>query len=119
MKRDNDLIRTILATIEDHEFGNRALVLSASMFVKSFPGLKDGTLNDHIELLVNAGFLKAEPHQFGWFILGMTWAGHDFLANAKCPTIWDKAKQLGGHLAFDVFATVIKEMTLKSIRDAL
>ena len=118
MKRDNDLIRAILAVVEKHE-GNRLLSLSAGMFVGPFPGLRADVLDEHIRLLVEAGFLKADEHQFGWSIIGLTWTGHDFIANAKCPTTWEKAKQVGGHLSFDVFTSVLKDVTLKSVQGLL
>ena len=119
MKRNNDLIRAILAEVEKHKGGNRPLHLSPGRFVDPFPGLDADTMDDHIKLLADAGFVEAEPHQFGWSIIGLTWAGHDFLANSKCPTTWEKAKQVGGNLAFDLFVTVLKEVALKSVKGML
>jgi hypothetical protein len=117
MKRDNDLIRLILAAVEKHE-STKPFSLSTGMFAKVLP-LNSDTLDEHIRLLVEAGFLNAEGHQFGWTILGLTWAGHDFIANAKCQTVWDKAKQVAGHLSFDVFTSILKETALKSVQGLL
>jgi len=116
MKRNNDLIRAILAEVEKHKGGNRTLSLSKRQFVDTFPGLDADTLNGHIQLLKEVGFVEAAPHQFGWSIVGLTWSGHDFLTDSKCPNIWERAKQVGGDLSFDVFRSALKDAALKAIQ---
>ncbi|MDR2757615.1 MAG: DUF2513 domain-containing protein [Planctomycetaceae bacterium] len=119
MKRDNDLIRDILLFVEQHGDNNNVLTLSVRDFFKSSPNVTQNILDNHIELLTERKFLKAEPHQLGWFVLGLTWDGHDFLSNAKDQTIWSKSKQLAGHLSFDIFATVIKDIALNITRSVV
>ena len=118
MQRDNDLIRLILLAAEKQN-STRPFSLSAGMFAKALPSLNGDTLDEHIRLLVEAGLLNAEGHQFGWTILGLTWAGHDFIANAKNQTIWEKAKQVAGHLSFDLLTAALKDLALKSIQGFL
>jgi hypothetical protein len=119
MKRDNDLLREILLFAEQHCTGDNVLTLSAGMFAKNFPNVTQPILDYHIELLAERKLLKAEPHQFGWFVLGLTWDGHDFLSNAKDQTIWNKSKQLAGHLSFDIFTTIIKDVALSVVRSQI
>jgi hypothetical protein len=119
MKRDNDLIREILFFAEQNCNGNNVLTLSARDFLKNFPNLTQDILDNHIELLADRKLLQAEPHQFGWFVLGLTWDGHDFLSNAKDQTIWNKSKQLAGHLAFDIFTTIIKDVALSIVKSQI
>jgi hypothetical protein len=116
MKRNNDLIRDILFYVEKYSNGDKVLTLCARDFLKNFPDVTQNTLDNHLELLVERKLLNAEPCQFGWLVLGLTWDGHDFLSNAKDQTIWNKSKQLAGHLSFDIFATIIKDVALSMVK---
>ena len=119
MKRNNDLILKILSMIEDAKPSMSATSLSAGQFLDSFPGLSNEELNDHIQLLAESALIQAEPHQFGWFIIGLTWEGHDFLANSKQPDIWQRAKQVAGHLSFNVFVATLKEVAMQTVKKLL
>ena len=108
MKRDNDLIRMILRAVEKQATGDQVVTLTPDYFRPMFPDLSENTLDEHIRLLVEVGFLKAEPHQLGWFITRLTWNGHDFLANANHETAWQKTKKVAGDLSFDIFKETLK-----------
>ena len=109
MKRDLDLIRSILVAVEQHPPTDQAITFTPGQFLANFPGLTDKTLNGHIELLIERDFLDGEQHQFGWFITRITWDGHDFLADSKVESVWQKAKQVGGSFSFAVFVSILTE----------
>jgi len=119
MKRNNDLIRDILLIVEQQPVSDTPISIRAGQFVSKFPGLTDDMLNEHIQLLAERGFLEAEPYQLGWFITRLTWDGHDFLANSKEESVWQKTKQVAGNFAFDVFVNILKEAAIQYARALL
>jgi Hypothetical protein (DUF2513) len=92
-KRDMDLIRSILLTVEGDPSltGPTAKHYGAS----DFPGYTDSDVRYHVELLVEAGFLQAHSsHTAGprdW-VSRLTWQGHEFIAATKDEDIWHKVK---------------------------
>jgi len=102
----------ILRAVEKQATGDNVVTLTPQYFRPMFPELPKNTLDEHIRLLVEVGFLEAEPHQMGWFITRLTWNGQDFLANANDETIWQKTKQVAGHLSFAVFVETLKAKIL-------
>jgi len=89
MKRDLNLIRTILLAIEANPAGRPILGFDA-------PGHSVEEIREHVQLLDDAGFIDAniltggmgEPT--GFLVTRMTWSGQEFLAHAKNDTIWKK-----------------------------
>jgi len=112
MKRDFDLIREILFVVEQYPVLDRAVCLQAKQFSDKFPNITDDMLNEHIQLLVEVNLLEAEPYQLGWFITRLTWSGHDFLANSRVKSAWEKAKQVAGALSFSAFSAVLNEAVI-------
>lgn len=92
MKRDMDLVRSILLRLEESEkIRNDAGVLK---------DLSDEyAIQGHLEMLQDAGFLEQKnwkpfPNKgfgvrLGWRI---TWAGHEFLDTVRDPEIWRRTK---------------------------
>lgn len=87
MKRDFDLIRRILADIENVPAGK-------SLDKITYPEYDQPIIYEHINILEEAGLIKAKkgPGIAKVHITGLTWAGHDFLNSAKDDSIWQKAK---------------------------
>jgi hypothetical protein len=91
MKRDMDLIRTILQRVESDE--------SITPAPFEIPGHAQEQVNYHIALLKDAGFIEAtvDGDNSGAvtsaFIDRLTWQGHEFLDAARDDTIWHKAKE--------------------------
>lgn len=89
MKRDMELIRRMLLTMEESE---ETLVRSIA-----FEGVKRATVQYHFQLLADAGFLEAQEMYLKDRSLHMgyrlTWAGHEFLGSVRDPEIWAKTKQ--------------------------
>lgn len=103
MKRDFDLIRLVLKEVED----------SKPMEVYSdfqFEGYDSATINEHIELLIEAGLLAGKVARTRGrgiaSVTHLTWAGHDFLQSLRDDTIWKKAKEQvlkpGASWTFDI-----------------
>jgi len=106
MKRDMDIIRNILLTVEESgEFHSR-----------------DDIEGYHIAIMKDAGLVVAAAHYTGDGYVGgitrLTWHGHEFLDNARSPEIWNKLKeQLQEKMAsvsFDVLMELLKALIKSS-----
>jgi hypothetical protein len=91
MKRDMDLVRTILFEIEEHQNPNSQITLKA-------PGASPDQVAYHVKMLAQAGLIEAK-HMTGfgdvigeWIPVSLTWKGHEFLEAARNEGIWQKAK---------------------------
>jgi hypothetical protein len=91
MKRDMEIIRTILLNVENdkYELGERVHV----------DGVPDTTCAYHVALMQDAGLVEAEiikdvlcPYHAA-LIHRLTSAGHDFCDGIRQDTIWNKAKE--------------------------
>ena len=109
MKRDFNLIRLILTDMQ----GAEPMTLLQDF---SYEGYEKPAINEHIELLIEAGLLKGTVHRtLGGSVAGvsrLTWAGHDFLEAMTDEGIWKKAqdsvlKPIGG-VVFDVLLEWLK-----------
>lgn len=89
MKRDMDLVRSLLLAIETD--GKPTLSK-----VPTFEGFDHKTVAEHVRLLIEAGWLTAiDASSFGgtnYFDLGLTWDGHDFLDKVRDSEIWGQTK---------------------------
>ena len=92
MKRDIKLIRTMLLDLETMPAGQATNGFEGP----EYEGTTVAEILGHVDLLLDAGFVDGnmvrggmnEP--VGFIIWKMTWAGQEFLANAKNDTIWKK-----------------------------
>ena len=108
MKRDLDLIREIVLFAETECDGiNIPLVNSSKFQNPKYHSVTWAILREHIELAEEHGLLQTSHHSGGSHIHRLTWAGHDFLINARASTVWEAAKKVAGHLTFDVFLTAL------------
>ena len=89
MKRDMDLIRTILLKIEEQ--GDPQL-----RRVPTIQGADEHTVRSHVGLLLDAGLVRAiDASTYSsrdYLEIGLTWEGHEFLDNIRDPEIWRKTK---------------------------
>ena len=93
MKRDMDLIRTIMLHLES--FPDADLNLEEVVI----EGHGDETVLGHLLLLREAGFIEMIYERFGGgesqiFIHRITWAGHEFLEAVRNETIWAKSTKV-------------------------
>lgn len=118
MKRDFDLIRTILFRVEE---------LDAFQTHKPEPldGYPEAVVLEHIELLIEAGLIEANVIRFAdnrnghYSVRRLTWDGHDFLDSIRADTVWAKVrsqllKPMGG-VAFGLLKEWLKAQAHKHL----
>ena len=122
MKRDMDLVRNILFAIESEEESLRNTTLCPAlkklyMDDSQFPS--DRIIFGHIEIMEEARLVsvKLVRHMGGssaFHGLRMTWDGHDFLANARTSSIWEKARPKMEGMSFEL----IKQLLIGLVKEA-
>ena len=116
MKRDNDLLRNILLTIEACPD-----VPPKTLRVESFLDYCDNPaiISLHIELLQEAGFIEADRIQRndvikGWDIKRLTFEGYEYLDTIRSAKVWrnvkDRLKAVGGATFEIVKAVAVEEL---------
>lgn len=107
MKRDLELFRLILLKIEELPVGK---CLSPPLEIKDYD---EEIVFEHVRLLQEANLIEAvvvlNPRTYE--ISRLLNDGHDFVANAKNPTIWKKTVDFvsgkGGDVSLAVFKGVL------------
>jgi hypothetical protein len=99
MKRDMDLVRALLARIENDERLNGADAYVANEF--EMPGHSAEEVGYHVLLLHDAGFLQGNTETpSSPMIERLTWHGCEFLDDTRDPEVWAvvtrTAKSAGG-----------------------
>ncbi|MBU2937897.1 MULTISPECIES: DUF2513 domain-containing protein [Pacificibacter] len=114
MKRDFDLIRDILISVERHE--EAILWVSDVDWDESGVsyGFGDAIRRAHFDLMKEAGLVADCFHNAGQnqqtYGYRLTWAGYDYLDAIKDEDIWQKTKASvvanGGSVAFEVMKSI-------------
>jgi hypothetical protein len=90
MKRDMDLIRSILLTIEND------LEMTGNCYraytIEHFPGHSLDEIDYHVDMLFEAGLVTGAPSSNHPLINKLTWQG-EFIAVTKNPGLWEKVKE--------------------------
>lgn len=118
MRRDLDLVRTILLQMERSPHG----LCTENPVID---GYSDEEVGYHVHLMAQAGLIVAadctalsdtSPQAIA---LSMTWAGHDFLDAAKDDNLWNKAKTMvikpAGGAMFSVVLEWLKQQALEGL----
>jgi hypothetical protein len=95
MKRDMELVRTLLLKVEELPIGAGHVVgIDWSDEFFNVPGYDRDTAIKHFDLLMDAGFIAAPSSQgMTQFILtGLSWQGHEFIDSIRNPEVWGKTK---------------------------
>ncbi|MFZ0335846.1 MAG: DUF2513 domain-containing protein [Candidatus Acidiferrales bacterium] len=103
MKRDMDLIRTLL-------FKTEALP-DAGGHPISVEGRNQAEVCEHLRLAQEAGLIEARflrGDAASCVALRLTWAGHEFLDAARENKIWEKAKEMAMRTAEGVTIISLK-----------
>ncbi len=116
MKRNMDLIRSILIALEEIESENKMQQLSVD-------GVDEEIFSYHIKLLSQAGLSEAHDasgvNHFKWFPVSLTWDGHEFIEAARDDTTWEKVKsqlfEKTGGLSFEVLKGILIKLAVQSI----
>jgi len=91
MQRDMDLIRELLIRMDQNPRldGTKWMVLDGT----DAPGHSIEEISYHVLLLVEAGFVRGNIGGSPPMISRLTWEGHEFLANVKDVSVWEKTKE--------------------------
>lgn len=117
MHRDMDLAREILLVVESHPHGYSPQKIEVEGYTQEQIGY-------HAYLLLQAGLVEGLERNLDQapspsaIILNLTWAGHEFLASSRSPTVWAQAKQViakAGDGSFSVWQSVLTELVKRSL----
>lgn len=108
MKRDLDLVRCILISVEkaDGPIGD-------AMLAKCCEDI--GRLAFHIELMQAHGLLTASVERDAYGdplsleVGGLTWEGYDYLDAIRSPQVWNKAKDAISKAVGDTSLSIVKQ----------
>lgn len=118
MKRDMDLIRSILLQIEESDACDG---LNGITDIR-VDGYSHEYVSYHVQLLEGSGLIKAREmgHRMwgdraiiDWFVASLTWEGHEFLDAARNDERWKQAKAVAdkaGGLSFEVFKGILVKL---------
>lgn len=119
MKRDMDLVRELLLLTEQH-------TSASAMRMPEIDGRETDEVYCHVKLLQGAGLIDGEDAStrgsHDYLIKDLTWAGHDFLDNARDDTRWDRAKGVmskAGGFSFDVLKSALAQLAAEAMKRAI
>lgn len=105
MKLNPDCIRDILISVESMEY-NSAYTLTKLQ--KELPHYSEDVLNYHCLQMIDAGLLNAKTINIMgkispqiWRIFDLTYQGHQFLADIRSDTAWNKTKSIAKKIGSD------------------
>lgn len=119
MKRDLDLVKSILLAIEaDEEADGRKWVTLGRI-----DDYSPEQVHYHVGLLHEAGLVKALciPDNLGpprWQPERLTWYGHEFLDSARNETLWAEAKKQMknmGNFSFQILSQILIDLAKREI----
>ena len=112
MKRDMDLIRSIMLHLESHPEADLHLT------EVEVEGYEKDVVTGHLVLLQEAGFIELSVERFGGgepplvMVHRISWAGHEFLEAVRSDTIWAKSTKIitsaGLGLAWPLLQAVLR-----------
>lgn len=117
MKRNLDLVRTILLEVEAHATPATTVDIKA-------PGHSPEEIDYHVRLLHQAGLIDAHDARTmeetdRWLATSLTWRGHEFLDATRNDTVWHKVKaelkDRGVALPFDLLQKLALAIMAKHI----
>lgn len=121
MKRDLDLVRTILLHLEAKE-GNKPCWGEEL----PIPGENSLDLAYHSNILAQAGLIDFEPvttengRIIKCHVFSLSWKGHEYLDTIRDPDIWERtkagAKKAGG-FSLDVLAAIARALIKSKVKE--
>lgn len=121
MKRDMDLVRNLLLTIESHQnlTGNQLIQYGDQEDLGITDYSRDQVIY-HIRMLIDESMIQGEMVYGGPIISKLTWQGHDFLDSIRDPEIWQKTKdgvKNAGGFSMDLLGDLAKGLIKKKIEE--
>ncbi len=117
MKRNMDLVRSILLEMEKSEHGycNDEIIID---------GYNKEEIGYHVYLMIEAGLLVGVvvttaryPSPFATQ-RNLTWAGHEFIESSRNSTIWEQSKEIVnkvGGASIGIWTEVLKQTVLNNL----
>jgi hypothetical protein len=114
MKRDMDLLRSILLEIEKSETWNEGIEIKID-------GKNNEEIGYHIFLLEQANLIEIVEQRpmgpkSGRHPCCLTWAGCEFLSAAKDDTRWNSVKENAKRIGAEVFEVILKGLISSAIQ---
>lgn len=115
MKRDMDVVRSIVLAVSD-----------ASGLVSEVDGISGEDFSSHAQLLEEARLIEAALLPLGKqiateaMIYRLTWSGHEFADSVRDPEIWAKTKkgaEAAGGFTFDLLKDLAKGFIKKQVEE--
>ena len=107
MKRDLDLIRTILLALEDEK-------------PESLTGENQELVCYHVQLLLDAEYVQGmviwdrETKPQGYVVQRITMSGYDYLDSVRDPKVWNKTKSVLENVGGSAALEVVKDVAVKT-----
>lgn len=124
MKRDMDLIRTMLLEIEDgkshFETTSDDVAIALGTEGTGLSRSDAERLEYHLTLLEESGLAKFTTTGEGWLVDGLSWRGHDFLDSVRDEEIWARTKEgakAAKGFSFELITALAKGYLKKKIED--
>lgn len=119
MKRDLDLIRSVLIAVEKNED-------PTALIDPKVEGYNELQISYHIMLMEDAGLIKATDRTaigvFRWSASHLTWAGHELLDAARQDAVWKevmgRVNASGDSVPLDLLKKMLLEAGEKHLRAA-
>lgn len=122
MKLNNDCIRDILITIESIEYDSW---YTMEKLDELLPDYSYDELQYHCVQLLDAGLIKAQPIQMlGKIypqisrITDLTYSGHQFLADIRSDTNWNKTKEIAKNVGSESLHS-LKDIAVAVVTSAI
>ena len=119
MKRDMELIKAILLSIEENCDGRKSYHPTRDSVKYEYSGT-DAEFERHCHLIAEHKLAHAITDlRSGIVFLALTWEGHDFLDSAREPKVWDTVKGYAGKVSFAVLCAIMERLALKLAENQL
>jgi hypothetical protein len=115
MKRNMDLIREILLFAETNCDGQAFQRIDVCKLAEPYRMVEPHILEEHVRIAEQQGLIEISRNSSGTYIHRLTWNGHDFLADARQPEVWNAAKSKAGNASFAVFKAVLTQYAIKAV----
>ncbi len=111
MKRDMDLIKTILLYLEENARPDQWI---RGLNVE---GYTEDQVYYHIKLLTETGLIEGRDagidQYFMWYASTLTWEGHEFLDSIRNEAVWNKIQEIVKEKGGSISMEVLKSLAIK------
>lgn len=122
MKRDMDLVRTILLALADSDEPLRSTDLVTDEYSRDVIGYHFLILDEAGLIMANVKAADNDPYYIA-VASRLTWEGNDFLDTVRDESIWKRVRstigKITGGASFEVFKTVASSLVLDAIKSSL